>query len=78
LAKLTRREREVLALLATGATNAGIAGIAARLVVSEHTVKSHAEHIVGKLGAASRAEAVARAASSGHQGVHVARSPRHT
>src|SRR5271166_4257135 len=64
LAKLTRREREVLALMATGATNAGIA---ARLVVSEHTVKSHVEHILGKLRAANRAEAVARAARLGHR-----------
>lgn len=64
LAKLTRREREVLALMAAGATNAGIA---TRLVVSEHTVKSHVEHILGKLGAANRAEAVARAARSGHR-----------
>jgi DNA-binding NarL/FixJ family response regulator len=64
LAKLTRREREVLALMATGATNARIA---ARLVVSEHTVKSHVEHILGKLRAANRAEAVARAARAGHR-----------
>jgi LuxR family transcriptional regulator, regulator of acetate metabolism len=64
LAKLTRREREVLALMATGATNARIA---ARLVVSEHTVKSHVEHILGKLQAANRAEAVARAARAGHR-----------
>ena len=63
LAKLTRREREVLALMATGATNARIA---ARLVVSEHTVKSHVEHILGKLRAANRAEAVALSAGLGH------------
>jgi DNA-binding CsgD family transcriptional regulator len=64
LAKLTRREREVLALMATGATNARIA---TRLVVSEHTVKSHVEHILGKLRAANRAEAVARTAGPGHR-----------
>jgi LuxR family transcriptional regulator, regulator of acetate metabolism len=64
LAKLTRREREVVALMATGATNAAIA---ARLVVSEHTVKSHVEHILGKLRVANRAEAVARTAGPGHQ-----------
>jgi LuxR family transcriptional regulator, regulator of acetate metabolism len=56
---LTRREREVLACLATGATNAAIA---TQLIVSEHTVKSHVEHILDKLGVANRAEAVARAA----------------
>ena len=64
LAKLTPREREVLALMATGATNARIA---AQLVVSEHTVKAHVEHILGKLRAANRAEAVARAAGPGHR-----------
>jgi LuxR family transcriptional regulator, regulator of acetate metabolism len=56
---LTRREREVLACLATGATNAAIA---TQLIVSEHTVKTHVEHILDKLGVANRAEAVARAA----------------
>jgi DNA-binding NarL/FixJ family response regulator len=50
--------------MATGATNARIA---TRLVVSEHTVKSHVEHILGKLRAANRAEAVARAAGPGHR-----------
>jgi LuxR family transcriptional regulator, regulator of acetate metabolism len=54
---LTRRERQVLDLVATGATNAAIAR---RLVVSDHTVKSHVEHILAKLGAVNRAEAVAR------------------
>ena len=52
---LTRREIEVLRLMATGETNAGIA---ARLVISEGTVKSHVKHILRKLGAANRAEAV--------------------
>jgi LuxR family transcriptional regulator, regulator of acetate metabolism len=59
LDSLTQREREVLACLATGATNAAIA---TQLIVSEHTVKSHVEHILEKLGVANRAEAVARAA----------------
>ncbi|MBN9792197.1 hypothetical protein DMP17_26895 [Pseudonocardia sp. TMWB2A] len=52
---LTRREVEVLRLMATGDTNARIAS---RLVISEGTVKSHVKHILRKLGAANRAEAV--------------------
>ena len=52
---LSRREREVLELMARGATNAGIAD---RLVISEGTVKSHVKHILRKLRAANRAEAV--------------------
>jgi DNA-binding CsgD family transcriptional regulator len=52
---LTRREIDVLRLMATGETNAGIA---ARLIISEGTVKSHVKHILRKLGAANRAEAV--------------------
>lgn len=66
VAGVNRRFREELAgpLMATGATNARIA---TRLVVSEHTVKSHVEHILGKLRAANRAEAVARAAGPGHR-----------
>ena len=52
---LTRRELDVLRLMATGETNAGIAG---RLVISVGTVKSHVKHILRKLGAANRAEAV--------------------
>jgi DNA-binding CsgD family transcriptional regulator len=52
---LTRREIDVLKHMATGKTNAGIA---ARLVVSEGTVKSHVKHILRKLAAANRAEAV--------------------
>ncbi|WP_250286335.1 MULTISPECIES: LuxR C-terminal-related transcriptional regulator [unclassified Frankia] len=54
---LTPREREVLALLASGATNAQIAD---RLTVSETTVKSHVKHILRKLRASNRAEAIAR------------------
>lgn len=54
---LTPRESEVLALLAVGASNKEIAG---RLHLSEHTVKFHVSTILGKLGAATRAEAVAR------------------
>lgn len=55
LARLTTREREVLALLASGATNAQLAD---RLTVAESTVKSHVKHILHKLGAANRAAAI--------------------
>jgi LuxR family transcriptional regulator, regulator of acetate metabolism len=54
---LTAREREVIALVSAGATNQEIAS---RLVISESTVKSHVKHILRKLGAANRAEAVSR------------------
>jgi DNA-binding CsgD family transcriptional regulator len=54
---LTRREREVLELIAGGATNIRIAE---QLVISEGTVKSHVKHILRKLRAGNRAEAVAR------------------
>jgi NarL family two-component system response regulator YdfI len=53
---LTPREIEVLALLAEGAGNKQIA---ARLGLSEHTVKFHVSSVLGKLGASSRTEAVA-------------------
>jgi DNA-binding NarL/FixJ family response regulator len=52
---LTRRELEVLQMLATGLSNKEIAS---RLNISEHTVKFHVASILGKLGAASRTEAV--------------------
>ena len=52
---LTPREREVLQQIAAGLANKQIAD---RLGISEHTVKFHVASILGKLGAASRAEAV--------------------
>jgi DNA-binding CsgD family transcriptional regulator/GAF domain-containing protein len=52
---LTRRELEVLELVADGATNARIARA---LTISEGTVKGHMKHIFRKLGTANRAEAV--------------------
>jgi len=52
---LTPRELEVLQLLASGLGNKEIAS---RLEISEHTVKFHVASIMGKLGAASRTEAV--------------------
>lgn len=56
-ASLTGREREILDLMVTGAT---YAEIAERLVVGETTVKSHVHVVLRKLGATSRADAVAR------------------
>ena len=54
---LTPRELEVLALMATGATNSRIA---AQLVITDGTVKSHVKRILRKLRSANRAEAIAR------------------
>ena len=54
---LTPRELDVIRLMALGETNGGIAR---RLVVSEGTVKSHVKHILRKLRASNRAEAVSR------------------
>lgn len=59
---LTPRESEVLRLLAEGSSNKEIA---ARLNISEHTIKFHIRSILGKLGAASRTEAVTRGLRSG-------------
>jgi predicted ATPase/DNA-binding CsgD family transcriptional regulator len=59
---LSRREREVVGLLATGLTNAEIAS---RLVLSEHTVHRHVANILVKLGARSRAAAAVTAAERG-------------
>jgi DNA-binding CsgD family transcriptional regulator len=53
---LTAREREIMAHVATGATNGQIARC---LVISEGTVKSHLKHIAKKLNTSSRAAAVA-------------------
>ena len=59
---LTPRENDVLRLLAEGLPNKGIA---ARLEVSEHTVKFHVNSIMGKLNAQSRTEAVTLATRLG-------------
>ena len=62
LPKLTPREREVLALLAEGLTNRGIAE---RLVLSEHTVHRHVTSILRKLDLPTRTAAAAVAVRSG-------------
>ncbi len=60
--RLTRRELEVLAAMADGASNKAIAR---RLGISFHTAKFHVAAILAKLDADSRTEAVAKAAQSG-------------
>jgi DNA-binding CsgD family transcriptional regulator len=55
IANLTAREREVLELLTDGASNAQVGE---SLVISHATVKSHVRHILRKLGANNRTEAV--------------------
>ncbi|MCZ6530361.1 MAG: response regulator transcription factor [Chloroflexi bacterium] len=60
--ELTKREHEVLKLLAEGLSNRSIA---VQLEISEHTVKYHVNSILRKLGAQSRTEAVVRATRSG-------------
>lgn len=62
LEAMTSREMEVLALIADGLSNKEIAD---RLKISDHTVKFHVAAIMGKLGAASRTEAVTAAIRRG-------------
>jgi two-component system response regulator DesR len=62
---LSAREREVLALIASGATNREIAE---RLYLSPHTVKEHASSLYRKLGVKNRAEATRRAERLGLTG----------
>jgi LuxR family transcriptional regulator, maltose regulon positive regulatory protein len=59
---LTGRELQVLAMLAAGEPNQAIAN---ELFVTLFTVKKHVSHLLGKLGAANRTEAVARARDLG-------------
>jgi DNA-binding CsgD family transcriptional regulator len=55
---LTRRERDVLALVARGLTNRQIAEA---LIISKATVQNHLRHAFDKLGATSRTQAVLKA-----------------
>ena len=59
---LTARELEVLALLAAGSPTSASPE---ELVVALDTVKKHVTHVLGKLGAANRTEAAARARQLG-------------
>ena len=59
--ELTKRETEVLSLLAAGRSNAEISD---RLYISRRTAENHVAHILSKLGLRSRAEAAAYAATS--------------
>lgn len=59
---LTRRERQVLALMAEGLSNGDIAD---RLVISRSTAKTHVSSVITKLGASSRTEAATIAVRHG-------------
>ena len=61
-AELTRREREVLELIASGLSNQAIA---AKLGLSTNTLSNHISSIFNKLQVGSRAEAIVRARSAG-------------
>jgi len=60
--QLTDREHEILDLVARGASNAAIA---ARLRISDKTVRNHVSNIFTKLAVADRAQAIARARDAG-------------
>src|SRR6185503_17182045 len=59
---LTQREREVLALVARGATNRAVS---AALRISPKTVNAHLEHVFAKLGVSTRGAAVYHALAHG-------------
>ena len=60
--QFTRREREVLELLAEGL---GVSSIARKLYISESTTKTHVSKLYDKLGAANRAQAIMAAVRAG-------------
>ncbi|MGW2788125.1 response regulator transcription factor, partial [Streptomyces populi] len=62
LAPLTTREREVLSAVAVGLSNQEVA---ARMFLAESTVKTHIKHILAKIGARDRVEAVMVAYGAG-------------
>ena len=62
ISKLTRREKEVLGLLAEGGDNDAIAQA---LVISPQTARTHVQNVLGKLGVHSRLEAAALARRNG-------------
>ncbi|SEB64274.1 protein kinase domain-containing protein [Rhodococcus koreensis] len=62
-AQLTKREREVAALVAEGLTNRAIA---TRLVISPRTAQGHVEHVLAKLGFTSRAQIAAWVVDQNH------------
>ena len=62
MAELTRREREVLILVAEGLSSSEVAG---RLFISEATVKTHLAHVMAKLGVREKTQAVIAAYQTG-------------
>lgn len=71
-AHLTQRERDVLGLIALGQTNREIADT---LTLTVSTVKTHVEHVIGKLGVSDRTQAAVRAMELGLvSGIHPSES----
>jgi predicted ATPase/DNA-binding CsgD family transcriptional regulator len=75
LSPLTRREQEVLELMAFGLANKEIAD---RLSLSRRTVESHIDHLLGKLNAPTRARAVVEAGRAGLLGGTTTRAAQYS